>query len=484
MAVRIKHPKSLPMLILYGFGVVSVPLIAALVYGAVHMGRLADQSQEAVHQAVRAIEHANRVTGQITTMERLGRQYLILQDESLGSAFRQTHERFQATVTNLRGLPLDKRQYDLVGELVMAEEALFDHIQGAEATPTNQREVVSAFLGLNAKAEQLVRRSNALINQEVDTLRRDAAHNQRVLFWLAGSLIPLSLASAGVFTVLIARPIRQVDRSIRQLGAGDFGQPVRVSGPQDLEYVGDRLDWLRQQLAELEQEKTRFLRHVSHELKTPMTAIREGAELMDERSVGDLNHQQAEIVRIIRRSAGQLHQLIENLVNFSNVEVGATELNLTQVDFPALVQEVAESHKPALMAKNLALKTDLDELVITGDEDKLKTVIDNLVSNSIKFTPDGGSVRITAQRRETHAVIDVMDDGAGISEEASQRVFDAFFQGPDQGESHLKGSGLGLSITREYVMAHQGSIRVVTNPDGGGGHLQITLPLGHDGEAL
>ncbi|MEF8792682.1 hypothetical protein [Thiohalorhabdus sp.] len=77
MAFRIEHSKSLPMLILYGFGVVSAPLIAALVYGAVHMGRLADQSKEAVHQAVRATEHANRVTGQSTTMERIGRQYLL-----------------------------------------------------------------------------------------------------------------------------------------------------------------------------------------------------------------------------------------------------------------------------------------------------------------------------------------------------------------------------------------------------------------------
>jgi len=282
MAFRIKHPKSLPMLILYGFGVVSVPLIGALIYGAVNMGRLADQSQDAVHQAVRAIEHSNRVIEQVTSMERTGRQYLVLQDPSLLAAYRETHQHFQETVTNLKGLPLDSDQYHLVSELLMAENALFEHIRTAKPTPANQEEVAAAFAGLTAKAEQLMHRSNELINREVDVMRRDAAHDQRVLFWLAASLIPLSLASAGVFTVLIARPIRQVNRSIRHMGEGDFQQPVRVSGPEDLKYVGELLDWLRQRLAELEQEKTRFLRHVSHELKTPLTAIREGSELMDE----------------------------------------------------------------------------------------------------------------------------------------------------------------------------------------------------------
>ena len=483
MAFRIKHPKSLPMLILYGFGVVSLPLIGALIYGAVNMERLADQSQDAVHQAVRAIEHSNRVMEHISTMERLGRQYLVLQDPALLKAYRQAHQRFLDTATNLKGLPLDNGQYLLVSELLRAERALFDHIRQAPPTPANQDAVVAAFAGLIAKGEQLMHRSNSLINREVDILRRDAAHDQRILFWLAASLIPLSLASAAVFTVLIARPIRQLDRAIRQMGEGDFKRDVRVSGPQDLKYVGELLDWLRQRLGELEQEKTRFLRHISHELKTPLTAIREGSELLDERSVGELNHEQSEIIRIIRRSSGQLQRLIENLLNFSTVQVGSHALNLDRVDLRALVREVVESHKPAILAKGLALETDLDEILITADEEKLKTVVDNLLSNSVKFSPNGGRLLVAAKRQGSEAILDVIDSGPGIRGEDSQRVFDAFFQGPDKGEGFVKGSGLGLSITREYVTAHEGSIRVISNDDHGGGHLRVALPVGEGQEA-
>jgi two-component system sensor histidine kinase GlrK len=471
------------MLILYGFGVVSLPLIGALIYGAIHMERLADQSQDAVHQAVRAIEHSNRVMEHITSMERTGRQYLVLQDADLLAAYRKSHQNFQATATNLKGMPLDNAQYQLVNQLLRAENALYKHIQEAEPTPTNQQEVASAFAGLIAKGEQLMHRSNGLINREVDVLRRDAAHDQRVLFWLAASLIPLSLASAAVFTVLISRPIRQVDHAIREMGEGDFQRAVRVSGPQDLKYVGELLDWLRQRLAELEQEKTRFLRHVSHELKTPLTAIREGSELLDERSVGELNQEQSEIIRIIRRSSGQLQRLIENLLNFSNVQVGSPDLQLERVDLRALVREVVESHKPAILAKGLQLETDLDELQINADEEKLKTVVDNLLSNSIKFSPHGGRLLVMAKRDDGEAILDVVDSGPGIRGEDSQRVFDAFYQGTNKGEGFVKGSGLGLSITREYVTAHQGSIRVISNDDQPGGHLRVALPIGAGQEA-
>ncbi|KPV40091.1 hypothetical protein AN478_08000 [Thiohalorhabdus denitrificans] len=481
--MAIKNPKSLPMLILYGFGVVSLPLIGALTYGAVHVERLAEQSQDAVHQAVRAIQHSDRVIEQVTSMERTGRQFLVLQDESLFEAYRDTHEEFQSTVTRLKDLPLSSKQYQLASELLLAESALFEHVAQAEPTDRNQKEVADAFIGLTRKAENLLSRSNELIDREVDVLRKDASQAQEVLFWLAASLIPLTLASAALFTVLISRPIREVDQSIRQLGDGDFDKGIDVGGPQDLKHIGEQLDWLRERLRELEQEKTRFLRHVSHELKTPLTAIREGTELMDEGTVGRLNDEQREIMRIIRNSSGQLQRLIEDLLNFSNVQIGPPALNLTKFHLGELIEEVVETHKPATMAKHLELDIHLEESIqLTADREKLRTIVDNLVSNAVKYSPEGGRLRIAATRSEDSATLDVVDSGPGISAQDSQRVFEAFFQGGVQAQGYIKGSGLGLSITREFVNAHQGSIQVV-NAEQPGGHLRVTLPLDGKKEA-
>jgi len=470
------------MLILYGFGFVSLPLIGALIYGAVHMERLAEQSQDAVHQAVRATQHSNKVLEQITSMERSGRQYLVLQDPGLLDAFRDSHEHFQQTVGNLRGLPLDENLLRLIGQLLRAEQAIFDAVRTSGPDAQLRGEIADAYAGLTVKAEHLLRRSNELINREVNVLRRDASQAQGVLFWLAASLIPLSLGSAAVFTALISRPIRQVDQSIRDLGEGEFSRPVHVKGPEDLRYIGQQLDWLRQRLQELEQEKTRFLRHVSHELKTPLTAIREGAELVGERSVGGLNPQQAEIVRIIHNSVEQLQTLIEDLLNFSTVQVGPPSLNLAHLDLAALVQEVVDAHKPALMGKGLVLNAHMDSLPVQGDREKLKTVVDNLLSNAIKYSPEGGELTVTVSSSGNQALLDVVDDGPGVPQDDSQRVFDAFFQGETPAEGYIKGSGLGLSISREYVHAHHGAIQLLDS-ERAGAHFRVSLPLDHGREA-
>ena len=126
--MAVKHPRSLPMLILYGFGFVSLPLIGALIYGAVHMERLADQSQDAVQQAVRATQHSNQVIEQITAMERSGRQYLVLQDDGLLTAFTASHNQFQRTVGNLEGLPLGDNLLRVVSQMLQAEQAIFEAV--------------------------------------------------------------------------------------------------------------------------------------------------------------------------------------------------------------------------------------------------------------------------------------------------------------------------------------------------------------------
>ena len=112
---------------------------------------------------------------------------------------------------------------------------------------------------------------------------------KRTLYLQAVALVPAVLLLMIIFMFLISRPIRQIRGAIRHMGAGNFTDPVSIRGPQDLEQLGDTLDWLRRQLLELEQGKTRFLQHMSHELKTPLTAIREGADLLREKIVGDLN---------------------------------------------------------------------------------------------------------------------------------------------------------------------------------------------------
>ena len=154
------------------------------------------------------------------------------------------------------------------------------------------QKAVGGFVGLTEHAGAITARSNELIDREVETMLATAARAQRIIFWQLLALIPVVVFLVIGFTIVIMRPIRQIDLGIRRMGSGELGVPVNVSGPEDLQYLGERLDWMRRRLLDLEQQKNRFLRHVSHELKTPLTAVREGAELLSEEVVGKLEPRQ------------------------------------------------------------------------------------------------------------------------------------------------------------------------------------------------
>ena len=263
------------------------------------------------------------------------------------------------------------------------------------------------------------------------------------------------------------------------MGDGNFTDSVSIRGPRDLEQLGETLDWLRRQLLELEQGKTRFLQHMSHELKTPLTAIREGADLLREKIVGELNDQQEEIAGILHENSLRLQKLIEDLLNFSILQSRTAALVRSRVDLESLVREVLDTHKLAILARQLLLKTILQPVSLNGDRDKLRTLIDNLVSNAIKYSPDNSSLRVELTADEAHAYIQVTDSGPGIPEKDREQVFEAFYQGKPADQGPVRGTGLGLSIAREYARAHGGEVSVVECAQGGAS-LRVSLPLDTD----
>ena len=475
--MNVYRPKSVLRLILAGFVLVALPLMSALIGAAVYVDRLATQSQQAVLQAVMITQYSRMLVEQITTMERNARQYQVLGDKSLFQAYMDTHKKFQRTVARLAALPLDNAQRDQLRQLEASEQVLFSDFQGNTPGAESGKAAAEGFMSLTELAQSLLDASGRLIDREVNRMQHTAGKTRQILVWEALALIPVTLILMALFTALIARPIRQIDQAIRRLGEGEFSSEIAVTGPRDLEYLGKRLDWLRSRLFELEAEKSKFLRHVSHELKTPLTAIREGTELLADQVVGDLTDQQLEIARILRQNSIYLQKLIEDLLRFSLAHARNPTLDAKPVNMSRLIGQLATGLKPAILSKQLSLEIDTSDITIVGDEAKLKTVIDNLLSNAVKFSPVGGVVKIRLRQSSGSVTLDVSDTGPGIDPKDRQRIFDAFYQGKTVPEGHVKGSGLGLSIAREYVIAHGGSIALHSGA-GPGAHFRVTLPLG------
>jgi two-component system, NtrC family, sensor histidine kinase GlrK len=470
------YPKSFTRLLLAAFACVVVPLIAALVTNALSMDRLVDGGEHAVRVGVELTRHSRALGEMVDSLERKARQMIVLEDRTLSDDYATSRSQFRQRVELLSAMPLSQERRVGLDAIVMQEQRVFELVDRHPLAPPMARAVAEEFERLAVLTTGFSGQVNDHIEAEIETLYALAQRTQRLIAWQLLAIIPLILLLTAGSMRLLGRPIRQLDHAIRRLGDGDLAAAVEVRGPADMVLLGQRLDWLRVRLLEVEAQKGRFLQHVSHELKTPLTAMWEGAALLVEEVVGHLNARQREIVRILQKSSDQLRRLIEDLLNYTAAESLSTRGELKAVRLCRVIGSVTETHGLAMAAKGVSIRVDCADVAVPGDEEKLRIVVDNLLSNAIKYSPPGEAIDIRVRRAGDSAVLDIADTGPGIPEQECSRVFDPFYQGPQAISSAIRGSGLGLSIVREHVLAHNGRVEILEFAPKGA-HLRIVLPI-------
>jgi two-component system sensor histidine kinase GlrK len=325
-----------------------------------------------------------------------------------------------------------------------------------------QQKMEREFGEISDRAQKLNALADISVDAEVEGLRASAARSRNHVYWQMLAMVPSALLMIAGFTYLLTRPIRD-----HRLGQGKLARRIRVTGPRDIEKLGDQLDWLRQRLITLEDQKTRFFQHISHELKTPLTALREGSDLLAEEVVGQLNTEQQEIARILRHNSQSLERLIQDLLTYSQSQSAlrlkeTQSIELASLQMLDLIDDVLDTQKIALVAKSLSVRREYEKTTLVGDVKKLRVVMDNLISNAIKYSPQGGVITVRLVKQEDNAVIEVLDEGRGVKEVDRERIFDAFYRTNDAIQSGTKGTGLGLAIVRDYVELHRGTVEAIT----------------------
>jgi two-component system sensor histidine kinase GlrK len=474
--MEFRRPRSLNGLILVGFSLVALPLLVAVIWALVNLDRLAHQSEQIINTGIVSAQNNRQLAEELVQLQRSTNQYHILRNEESRTIMRQD---LRSVEKRLQGMSSLTHQAGATEKSVMIGREARDIVRtlsredlsAAEAEATIQR-----FGPLRQQVAQLTSTLSTFVDNELRSLQESTSRAQRISAWQVAALVPGTLLLVLFFTLRIGRPIRQIDRAIHQLGQSGLSKPIVVKGPTDLERLGRQLDWLRVRLLELAQEKNRFLRHMSHELKTPLANIREGTELLLDGSVGELKGPQREVTDILRMNGLKLQQLIENLLSFSAWQAKSEVLTLSDFPLRALVIGVAKEQRLALKSAGIQLRLEVEDMIVNADRDKLRTVFDNLLSNAVKFTPRGGVVTIRARREPASFVVDFADTGPGIPEEERTRIFEAFFQGRREQGGHVAGTGIGLSVVLECIQAHDGSVSLVDTGEFPGAHFRIYIP--------
>lgn len=339
---------------------------------------------------------------------------------------------------------------------------------------------------LLTQAEISLRNISSAIDRQsrVDMADAERISNSAATTTLVVLLVCLGLAAAiGLYTgAHITRPILRLRRTMSAVAEGDFNVPETLEFRRADE-IGDlsrSFGWMTQQLRKLDQMKAEFISIATHELKTPINVIAGYTELLDEGLYGSPTSKQREALQTIEEQTRVLTNLVNQLLDISRLEAGGLQLEMQEVILQDLFTRVERSFSVLARKKNIEFKVDVENsvpLAINADGDRLTDqVLGNLLSNALKFTPDGGTIKVRAWGQSDGLHIEVRDSGVGVPQDQLPYIFDKYFQVGQQ--ARAKGAGLGLAIAREIVEAHGGSIAVDSQP-GRGTTFTIVLPVRH-----
>ncbi|HEY4218402.1 MAG TPA: HAMP domain-containing sensor histidine kinase [Gemmatimonadaceae bacterium] len=295
----------------------------------------------------------------------------------------------------------------------------------------------------------------------------------------------LALVLAGVIAVLLTRsisqPIKDLRLGMRAVADGELS--YKLSIPPDRadefgELAGAFLEMTRQ-LGELDKLKAEFVSVASHELKTPINVIIGYLQLMEEGVYGNLTTEQKDVHKTLVVQANTLLRLVKQLLDVSRFEAGGGRVEPRPMAVDALINELENAFHVLAVQREIHFQVQRkggipDEVV--WDQDRVNEVLGNLLSNSFKFTPRGGSIDLMLEPQDEKIQMTVHDTGAGIPPEQLHRIFDKFYQADNQGSAHAKGTGLGLAIAKQIVEAHGGTISCESTL-GAGTTFKIVLPI-------
>jgi len=346
-------------------------------------------------------------------------------------------------------------------------------------------EVLEDARGRIAATGELIDEIALLMDRRSDQWQAEASDIlERALLWAAIALavcVLVALVLAAWVTRSLTHPIVRLRNAMAVVAGGDFAVPLDLPYPRrdEIGSVSRSFRAMTHRLSDLDRLKGEFLSFATHELRTPLNVVAGYAELLKEGTYGPLSSSQHDAVEAIRDQTRVIAQLVNQLLDIGRLEAGGLRVQIRDAQTGELFQRVERSFDPLARQRGISFDIAIEESVpdtLAVDVERMADqVLGNLLSNALKFTPDGGRIRLHARRLDGALAIEVSDTGPGIPPDKLPQIFEKYYQVSD--EARRKGAGLGLSIARDVVRAHGGTIHVESEP-GSGTTFRVLLPAG------
>lgn len=496
--------------IIAGFGVLMVLMAGLVAYELYTIHRLQSVSRDLSGVNFRATLASLQLMRQRDLVEEYARKYFLAGDPQYRSALEEYQRQLENSLAEAAANVPARMEHGKVTRL-SAEWQGFKTDLAAEESRLQPGTFAALPENLNRRLEQLRLELLDFYHESLtviaDEVQRSGATGRTAesAAWIVAALALLIGAAVTFFiTRSISKPLRSLAEGTNRISAGQFDYRLDPSGSDELAQLARDFNLMSRRLHELDQMKKDFVSHVSHELKAPLSSMREALQLLLEELPGPLTPKQRRLLEINLNCSRRLSSMIGNLLDLSRVEAGMMEYELKSHDLGLLIRTVAAELDPRAGEKSIGLRLMLGPapLMAYCDADRIQQVLSNVIGNAIKFSPPGKSVEIRATfqqdlpsqlpdawRRSVTAapgkagwvLAEIADDGPGVLPADREKIFERFQQARQTKALSGQGVGLGLAISRTIMQAHQGAIWLEEN-QGGGSIFFILLPTAGNSE--
>ncbi len=467
--------------IFLGFSLVIVVLAAVGVLSLRAVGRLVSLNREVASETLPALRLTADVRDAMLALARLEARFTILRDPRYAMVWNERAQAVRADLIRLRELARTDDEARHLAEATRAFEQYSDAVTAEQRglaapgprTPVDEPagRVLAERVEVSLEALQTATHARVL-GAQAEVARLEARTWTGVVAALATAVV-LALVATAVIALRITRSLRRLSAATGALATGSFREPIPAGGKDEVGVLAQSFNAMAARLRQLDEMKEEFFATLSHELRSPLTSVREAAHLLADQVAGPMTAKQARLVEIIQRSSDRLLRLVNQILDISRLRAGLLPLQHLPVDLDRLVTRATEELRPQAEEAKVTLDRERvgRRFTISGDEDRLVQVVVNLLANAIRFTPAGGRVVARVVDAGDECEVQVEDTGLGIPASELPHIFDTYRQ------AHLGkgGTGLGLSIVRGLVQAHGGRVTVESH-EGKGSRFSVLLP--------
>lgn len=456
------------------------------VYAIFQLHQLNRETRQLLRVNTPLLDYVEKLTHSILSQLRYQKKYILTRDILLYDQFLSAKEEFNKFFAEALSMADTQEKKEAFSKMKTHLEQ-FESLAGKEIEylrknqpypkPRVEREIEKSADEILDGLKRLEAYARHDLHQGMKALGESASSSRKLVIAMSAIAILVLVVASIFLTKSITRPLARLIDKTRDIPRGVFECDLKVASPPELAELAGAFNSMCNKLNAIDKMKSDFFSSMSHELRTPLASIKEGVSLLQDGAGGAITDKQKRLLEILSEESNRLIDLVNGLLDLSKMDAGMMTYSFEPASLPPLVERTITEMIPLIEAKNISLETKVDENLpsLLIDRERILQVLRNLIGNALKFTPEGGQVRVSAQTGNREIKVSVTDTGPGIPKEDLDMIFEKFRQVPLMNSNQIKGTGMGLALVKHIITAHGGRVWAENEP-GQGSSFAFVLP--------